>query len=262
MRDDFSQRIKETLAKRVGYRCSNPRCRKTTSGPHSTSDKSVNVGVAAHITAASMGGPRYDSSVDADHRASVNNGLWLCQTCAKLIDSDPAKYTTTVLNDWKETAEHLASTEIHHTSVPVDASFATHSIQFAVDDWKIWRNRGNLPNDSVVILDGWARGDVRYCCRIRLRNDLAQDDLLHHPLMEFQSGDEVIHSDEYAFDQEDIVLPARRWITLDVSHGLHDFDVFEKSKTVWFRAETVGDNEVHRWQVATIEHEGVKLPEW
>jgi len=57
MRDDFPRPVVETLAKRVGNRCSNPGCRKWTSGPHSEDDKSLNVGVAAHITAASLPKP-------------------------------------------------------------------------------------------------------------------------------------------------------------------------------------------------------------
>jgi len=35
VRDDFDLKTKEILAKRVGYRCSNPGCRKLTSGPRS-----------------------------------------------------------------------------------------------------------------------------------------------------------------------------------------------------------------------------------
>ena len=61
MRDDFKNSIKDKLAKRVGYRCSNSDCRKPTSGPQTEPSGVVNVGVAAHITAASSGGPRFDS---------------------------------------------------------------------------------------------------------------------------------------------------------------------------------------------------------
>ena len=53
MRDDFPRAAVETLAKRVGNRCANPGCRKLTSGPHTEGEKALNVGVAAHITAAS-----------------------------------------------------------------------------------------------------------------------------------------------------------------------------------------------------------------
>ena len=56
MRDDFDKETKETLARRVGYLCSNPSCRKPTSGPQTDPAKAINLGVAAHITAASLGG--------------------------------------------------------------------------------------------------------------------------------------------------------------------------------------------------------------
>ena len=52
MRDDFPLPTKELLAERVAYRCSNPECRQVTSGPQKDPTKSVNIGVAAHITAA------------------------------------------------------------------------------------------------------------------------------------------------------------------------------------------------------------------
>lgn len=68
MRDDFSLSTKELLAKRVAYRCSNPACRHVTSGPQIDSAKVVNIGVAAHITAASAGGPRFDPAMTPDER--------------------------------------------------------------------------------------------------------------------------------------------------------------------------------------------------
>ena len=87
-RDEFSTTTKETLAKRVGYRCANPNCRKLTCGPCEDENKAINIGVAAHITAASPGGPRYDETLTSEERKSINNGIWLCQSCAKLIDDD------------------------------------------------------------------------------------------------------------------------------------------------------------------------------
>ena len=111
-RDDFDLKTKRILAARVGFRCSNPHCRKLTSGPQSLPDKAVNIGVAAHITAASPGGPRYDPTLSPSERSSIENGIWLCQTCAKLIDSDPNRYTVEVLREWKRQAESEALGEI------------------------------------------------------------------------------------------------------------------------------------------------------
>ena len=101
MRDEFSSEVIRILAKRAGTPCSNPNCRQPTSGPTLHPDKAVNIGVAAHITAASPGGPRYDQSMSTDTRSSIVNGIWLCQTCAKLIDSDNDRYTIALLGQWK-----------------------------------------------------------------------------------------------------------------------------------------------------------------
>jgi len=111
-RDDFSPAVKELLAKRVGYRCSNPYCRQPTSGPQVDPAKVINVGVAAHITAASAGGARYDGSLSQEQRADSSNGLWLCQKCAKLVDNDEVRYTIQGLQKWKSAAEELALSEL------------------------------------------------------------------------------------------------------------------------------------------------------
>jgi hypothetical protein len=92
----------------VGFLCSNPDCQAPTSGPQITNSKSVNVGVAAHITAAAQGGPRYDSTLTPEERAAITNGIWLCQNCAKLIDNDAIRYSADLLRQWKSTAEQEA----------------------------------------------------------------------------------------------------------------------------------------------------------
>ncbi len=112
MRDEFPPKIKELLSKRVGNRCSNPNCRQLTSGPQEDPNKALNVGVAAHITAASPDGPRYDSAISSEQRRSVNNGIWLCQKCAKLVDNDPSRYTVEMLINWKTIAENAALKEV------------------------------------------------------------------------------------------------------------------------------------------------------
>lgn len=105
MRDNFPKLTREILAKRVSFRCSNPKCKKITIGPHSADEKAINLGVAAHITAASRGGPRYCETMEPKERKSINNGIWLCQNCAKLIDTDVQKYSREELIEWKSIAE-------------------------------------------------------------------------------------------------------------------------------------------------------------
>jgi hypothetical protein len=108
MRDDFTEDVKRTLGHRVGLHCSNPCCQQSTSGPSEASKAVTNVGVAAHITAASPGGPRYDASLIPEQRGAIENGVWLCQKCGKAVDDDPVTYTCEVLRDWKSQAEARA----------------------------------------------------------------------------------------------------------------------------------------------------------
>lgn len=96
-RDDFTSATKELLANRVGRRCSNPACRKLTCGANTNPEKITNIGVAAHICAAAQGGPRYDASMTPEERKSFENGIWLCQSCSKLIDTDITRYPKELL---------------------------------------------------------------------------------------------------------------------------------------------------------------------
>ncbi|MBI2681396.1 MAG: NACHT domain-containing protein [Candidatus Solibacter usitatus] len=126
-RDDFSATVKGMVAARAGYRCSI--CRGTTVGPDSTDGK-VNVGVAAHITAASPGGPRYDPTQTPEERASLDNAIWLCQNHAHLIDVDTAFFTTSELRRLKGEHEDRTGKSIGLPDVRQGA-FGTHT---AADD--------------------------------------------------------------------------------------------------------------------------------
>jgi len=72
--------------------------------------------VAAHITAASLRGPRHDGSLSFEERTDSSNGIWLCQKCAKLIDSDEKRYTVKKLVSWKNIAEQSTLDELEGRS--------------------------------------------------------------------------------------------------------------------------------------------------
>lgn len=84
-----------------------------TIGPHSEPLKTISVGVAAHISAASGGGPRFNADLTNEQRLDIENGIWLCQTCSRLIDMDEPFYTTALLKKWKSDAENQALRAIH-----------------------------------------------------------------------------------------------------------------------------------------------------
>ena len=78
MRDEFSKDVILRVAKRAAFRCSHPQCAAATVGPSDESSGAVaNVGVAAHICAASPGGPRYDRSMTTEQRSSIDNAIWV-----------------------------------------------------------------------------------------------------------------------------------------------------------------------------------------
>jgi WD40 repeat protein len=109
MRDEFPETVIRALSRRTGGRCSNPNCLCLTSGPQPSNMLAViNIGVAAHITAAAPGGKRYNPSLTTEQRRAASNGIWLCQSCSKLVDSDDSAYSVAVLHGWKKDAERRA----------------------------------------------------------------------------------------------------------------------------------------------------------
>ena len=194
MRDDFPLKTKELLAKRVANRCSNPGCRQLTSGPHEDQAKVVNIGVAAHITAASADGPRFDPSLMPDKRRSVENGIWLCQSCAKLVDNDPIHYGADVLRQWKVLAEKSAARELEYgRSIDTDSDQVFIELERIMpdilDEMREDLTKHPLSREFVILKKTWtylARGhelayyfedhpELENKLRILLNYDLIQD---------------------------------------------------------------------------------------
>lgn len=158
MRDDFAEEVKRALAARAGNVCSNPDCRASTSGPQHDSTKALNVGVAAHITGAAERGPRYRPSIFSEERRHPDNGIWLCQTCAKLIDNDALRFTETLLRAWKVIAEDRALGSIGKTAPPVGESESQRKLR-AILPWKGKVITHSLMNTGrAVMLIGEVRG--------------------------------------------------------------------------------------------------------
>jgi len=106
-RDEFPQKVRVALAKRASYICSNPECRALTVAP-ADSDLSdvLFIGKAAHICAASEGGARYDGTMTTEERKAISNGIFLCSSCADLIDrNNGGDYAVKQLSMWKRQHE-------------------------------------------------------------------------------------------------------------------------------------------------------------
>lgn len=106
---DFSPETKRRLGDRVAWICSFPGCNDVTVGPGNDSSKQViKLGDAAHIHAASELGPRFDINLPLDERKSIDNGIWMCQRHARIIDADFTQYSAMTLKTWKIQAENKA----------------------------------------------------------------------------------------------------------------------------------------------------------
>ncbi len=159
MRDDFTREARRVIAARVGWRCSNPRCRALTEGPGDEPSRSVSVGVAAHITAASPAGPRYDPALTPEARKSADNGLWLCETCARRIDGDAQGFSVGVLRMWKRDSEELVQREI---GLPAEPSAELQPLRYsAIGLWNqcLWWRAHRLRR---VVLPGGLRPDFGF----------------------------------------------------------------------------------------------------
>ncbi|WP_257551684.1 hypothetical protein [Sphingopyxis sp. DBS4] len=156
-RDDFSRAVVDRLAKRVGMRCSNPDCRQPTSGPDAAGG-TTNVGVAAHISAASPGGARYDETLTPEQRSDIANGIWLCQRDAKLIDDDELSFPPTLLREWKDTAEKMAALEARGYSVSKASPFPAleRKMPELIAEMRADLMGNKLVRQFILLKKGWA----------------------------------------------------------------------------------------------------------
>lgn len=106
-RDEFSPAVKTAVAQRASYVCSNPECRALTIAPADVDAlKVLYIGKAAHIRAAAEGGPRYHPSMTPDQRKDIANAIFLCATCADIVDrNNGADFSAELLLQWKHQHE-------------------------------------------------------------------------------------------------------------------------------------------------------------
>ncbi len=101
-RIEFTQKIKNLLCVSVSGHCSI--CGDCTTWVDKSIEEKQNIGEAAHIEAASEGGPRYNPNQSDEQRASFDNGIWVCSNCHTKIDSNVDYYTVSRLYCYKSKA--------------------------------------------------------------------------------------------------------------------------------------------------------------
>ena len=92
-RDDFTEKTKHQIAKRAGWLCSDPSCRRPTIGSTPDGNNEINIGIAAHICAAVPRGPRYDPKQTPEERKSPDSGIWMCRNHGAAIDANDPRFT-------------------------------------------------------------------------------------------------------------------------------------------------------------------------
>ncbi len=148
---EFTKNAIETLAKRAAQACSNPDCRRPTSGSHSDKDKAVVVGKAAHIRGQHRGSARYDESMTDEERGDILNGIWLCSVCHDAVDRDEKKYTVDLLQQWRQDHENAVSRAM------------LSSFGFRYDSPIAATAKADVLEDENIkkAMEAWGQGDIK-----------------------------------------------------------------------------------------------------
>lgn len=128
-RDEFPKAVRDAVAKRASYVCSNPACRALTVAPSDADGSSVlYIGKVAHMSAAASGGPRYDPSMSAESRADIANAIFLCSSCADMIDRNAgADFPLPRLREWKNQHEQWVRDNLNRrVDSPLSVVAGTH----------------------------------------------------------------------------------------------------------------------------------------
>lgn len=155
-RDNFTPKTKLQIAKRSGWLCSDPECRRPTVGATSDGDGEIMLGEASHICAAAPGGPRYDAGMSEAERRSAKNGIWMCKLHAKSVDSEDPKFTVEMLRCWKKQAEEHSHRSVLYNDATRPAKISKGDLAkrlhaSAAADVAIFRRSERWPSTDVAL---------------------------------------------------------------------------------------------------------------
>ena len=93
----------------------------------------------------------------ADERKSSQKGTWLCQSCAKLIDSDPKRYSKDLLYVWKKLAETTSTLELEYPLQRSNTNTTQHNADIHSNRWFKSREKRLRFPDGIVELISFAK---------------------------------------------------------------------------------------------------------
>ncbi|MDD5328134.1 MAG: hypothetical protein PHY02_10040 [Phycisphaerae bacterium] len=127
-RDEFPATAIKALQMRAAFICSNPECRCLTIASSKENETDyIYIGHASHITAASKSGPRYDPSLTSEQRKDISNAIFLCASCAAMIDKNQgADFTAEQLKTWKKNHEFWVRENLNKNTGVITEVAGTH----------------------------------------------------------------------------------------------------------------------------------------
>lgn len=158
-RDEFTTRAKLQIAKRAGWHCSDPSCRRLTVGSNSDGTGEISLGIAAHICAAAPGGPRYDPNQTPAQRSSPDNGIWMCRLHGTAVDAKDSTFTVELLHEWKAQAQRDAWRATLYSEGPLapawrvstEGELRTRVRAAAAADLAVFRRSGKWPSTAIAL---------------------------------------------------------------------------------------------------------------
>lgn len=147
--------------------CSNTECRAVTCGPAQLPDRAVSIGEAAHIFGARRGAARYRDDMTDVSRAEITNGIWLCRNCHKLVDSDPPRFPSDLLFQWRNLHEQYVISKIGATNDRLQFELSASKVEhFASESALVRRIVRDSPNGweyrlSAELLRDYLRPSMR-----------------------------------------------------------------------------------------------------
>lgn len=187
---DFSQKTIEHLAASTDYRCA--RCFIKTSYYDPADGKRKGHPRAAHIVAASPGGPRANSTYTIKQLKSAENGVHLCANCADVVDRIPENYPIAKLTSMQNKAVEKAQLSILQpgNSGPLTADQANRLNNFIEKAENITHGIKLFPRDARNYFRGHWPEDKANDAAFFVYQQCIGIERLHH---EFNSGEYCTH---------------------------------------------------------------------